>query len=75
LAGGAASASVSGTSLRAVIEAVIALHPGLSGRIIDAEGVRPEVFLAIGDEEAFGLDVALADGAEVFIMPAIAGGA
>ncbi len=74
LAGGAASVPVEGATLREAVASLERLHPALKGRIVDADGLRPEVFLAVGGEEAFGLDQAVAPEAEVHVMPAMAGG-
>ncbi|MGE5597139.1 MAG: helix-turn-helix transcriptional regulator, partial [Hyphomicrobiales bacterium] len=45
------------------------------GRVVDDAGVRPEVCLAVGSQEAFGLDQPVPENGEVHILPAIAGGA
>jgi molybdopterin converting factor small subunit len=74
LAGGATSLEVPGATLRELVAELVRIHPGLDGRIVDENGARPEVFLAINGEESFSLDQAVPAGAEVHIMPAIAGG-
>lgn len=67
--------SASGSTLREVIADVERQHPDFEGRVVQGGSVRPEVFLTVGTEEAFGLDVSVAPDAEIFIVPAIAGGA
>lgn len=74
LTGGAAKAPAAGATLRAVLEDLERQHPALKGRVLEDGALRPEVFVAIGSVEAFGLDVAVESDAEVFILPAIAGG-
>jgi molybdopterin synthase sulfur carrier subunit len=74
LAGGAATVSAAGATLREVIADLERQHEGLRGRVVDAGGVRPEVFLAIDGEESFSLDQPVAPEAQVHVMPAMAGG-
>lgn len=74
LTAGAREVPAAGSTLRAVIEDVERQHPGLKGRVLENGSLRPELFLAIGNVEAFGLDVPVEPDAEVFILPAIAGG-
>lgn len=75
LTGGAATVAAPGSTLRAVMAEVERQHPTIRGRVVEEGAVRPEVFLVVGAEEAFGLDMPIADDAEVHIVPAIAGGA
>ena len=74
LAGGATVVEAEGSSLRTIIANLEAQFPALAGRIADGAGIRPEICLAIGSEEAFGLDQAVPADGEVFVLPAIAGG-
>lgn len=71
---GTAQVPAAGGTLRAVIEDLERQHPALRGRVLEDGVLRPEVFIAVGAVEAFGLDVAVAEGAEVHILAAIAGG-
>ena len=71
---GRSSADAHGSTVREVIEDLVRQFPGLDGRIIDAEGKRPEIMLAVGSDEVFDLNQAVAPGDELFILPAIAGG-
>lgn len=74
LAGGVTAVEAEGDSLRTVIANLEMQFPALAGRIADSAGIRPEICLAVGAEEAFGLDQAVPEGGEVHILPAIAGG-
>jgi molybdopterin converting factor small subunit len=77
LTGGEESVSVPGATVRAVIEAMEAKHPGIRERLLDEKGVRRHVNLYLGDEDIRfldGLDTALKAGDEISIVPAIAGG-
>jgi molybdopterin converting factor small subunit len=82
--GGAAEVSVdpsaangSGT-LRDVLASLDVAYPGIAGRIIDADGkLRRFVNVYVGSEDvrfAQGLDTQIPAGAEVSIIPAVAGG-
>lgn len=77
LTGGEESVSVPGATVRAVIDAMEAKHPGMRERLLDEKGVRRHVNLYLGDEDIRfldGLDTALKTGDEISIVPAIAGG-
>jgi len=74
MTGGAAQVPASGATVRDVIEDLVRQHPALTGRVVDENGVRPELFIAVGSEEIFNLDQAVAEGAEVHLLAAIAGG-
>jgi molybdopterin converting factor small subunit len=71
---GATEVQASGATLRSVIEDLERQQPALKGRVLSDGVLRPEVFVAIGSVEAFGLDAPVEADAEVFILPAIAGG-
>ncbi len=77
-AGGAASASVEAGTVGEALEALYAEHGELRGRISDdGGGLRRFVNVYIGGEDIRfldGLDTAVADGDEVTILPAVAGG-
>jgi sulfur-carrier protein len=61
------------------LAALWARHPGLRDRIVDEQGVlRLHVNVFVGGESirySGGFDTPLADGAELFILPAVSGGA
>ena len=75
LAGGAERVQIEGSSLRDIVAGLEKIYPGLRGRIADEGGIRPEILLAIGANEAFDLNTAVGPTDEVHILPAIAGGA
>lgn len=68
----------SGASVRAVIDDLERLYPGLKDRICDEKGVRRFVNVFLNEEEDIrfldGLDTALKGGDSLQIVPAIAGG-
>ena len=77
-AGGNASASVAGATVGEALEALYSEHGELRGRIADDEGALRRfvnVYLK-GEDIRFldGLETAVADGDEVTILPAVAGG-
>ena len=78
LTAGAAEIAVTARTVRAALVELEGNHPGIAGRVLDAAGaVRPFIRIYVGAEdiEALGgLDTALAEGDEVAIIPAIAGG-
>jgi sulfur-carrier protein len=84
--GGAAEVSVDisadpadGGTLRDVIACLDVAYPGIAGRILDADGkLRRFVNVYVGSEDvrfAQGLDTPIPSGAEVSVIPAVAGGA
>ncbi len=77
-AGGVGSLSVDGDTVGAVLEAVYAEHPELRDRLTDeGGGLRRFVNVYVdGEDVRFdgGLERAVKDGAEVQILPAVAGG-
>jgi MoaD family protein len=76
--GGASSATVEGGTVGEALEALYAAHGGLRDRIADGDGgLRRFVNVYLkGEDIRFldGLDTAVADGDEVTILPAVAGG-
>ncbi|GAA1075114.1 ubiquitin-like small modifier protein 1 [Nocardiopsis composta] len=74
----AAEVTAEGSTLKEVLDSLEADHPGIRARILDDSGkLRRFVNVYVGDEDvrfADGLDTATADGAEVSIIPAVAGG-
>jgi molybdopterin converting factor small subunit len=74
LTGGTAELQAAGPTLREIIADVIRQQPALSDRIADANGILPEIMIAIGDTEALNVDTAVPEGADVWILPSLAGG-
>ena len=77
-AGGAASAEVTGKTVGEVLEGLYAEHGELRDRIAGADGeLRRFVNVYLGGEDIRfldGLGTPVPDGAELTILPAVAGG-
>ena len=66
-----------GADLRALIADLDSRFPGISERLVDAQGLRRFVNVYLNEEDVRflgGLDTAVADGDSVTILPAVAGG-
>ena len=78
LTGNEAETEVDGSSVGEALDALYAKYDGLRERIADADGgVRRFVNVYLGGEDVRfldGLDTPVADGDEVTILPAVAGG-
>ena len=76
--GGAAEVSADHGTLREVIAGLDASYPGIAGRIVDDGGkLRRFVNVYVGEEDvrfAQGLDTLVPSGAQVSVIPAVAGG-
>ena len=76
--GGAAEVKAEAGTLREVIAGLDAAYPGLGGRILDEGGkLRRFVNVYVGEEDvrfAAGLDTPVPAGAQVSVIPAVAGG-
>jgi molybdopterin converting factor small subunit len=76
--GGAAEVSAEQGTLREVISGLEAAFPGIGGRILDDAGkLRRFVNVYVGEEDvrfAQGLDTPVPSGAQVSVIPAVAGG-
>jgi MoaD family protein len=75
--GGEGEIVVEGTTVGEVLDAVYSAHDGLRERITAEGELRRFVNVYVGGEDIRfqeGLDTAVADGAEVQILPAVAGG-
>jgi MoaD family protein len=77
-AGGEAEATLDGSTVREVLEALYARHGELRERISDHDGsLRRFVNVYVAGEDIRfleGLATPVADGAELTILPAVAGG-
>ena len=74
---GEAVASVEGATVAEVLDALYARFGELKSRIADDDGLRRFVNVYVGGEDIRfldGLATPVADGAEVTILPAVAGG-
>jgi len=61
-----------------VIENLEGNHPGIKERLIEDGGLRRFVNVYVNDEDVRftgGLDTSIADGDQVVVLPAVAGGA
>ena len=76
--GGLAEVAAGPGTLREVIAGLDAAYPGLAGRILDETGsLRRFVNVYVGEEDvrfAQGLDTQVPAGADVSVIPAVAGG-
>ena len=65
-------------TLREVVKALDAAHPGIGGRLLDDHGkLRRFVNVYVNEEDvrfAAGLDTDVPEGAQVSVIPAVAGG-
>ena len=75
--GGSKSVDGSGTTLDELFSDLDSRHPGLRERLVEAGQLRRFVNVYLNDEDVRflgGLETALADGDDVTILPAVAGG-
>ncbi|WP_309649936.1 MoaD/ThiS family protein [Nocardioides sp.] len=75
--GGEKAVHGDGASLSALIDDLEASHPGIRERLIQDGDLRRFVNVYINDEDVRfigGLEAPLADGDEVVVLPAVAGG-
>lgn len=77
-AGGATEAELEGATVRDVLDSLYDRFEGLGERLADEDGsLRRFVNVYLGGEDIRfldGLDTPVADGAELTILPAVAGG-
>jgi molybdopterin synthase sulfur carrier subunit len=78
IAGGASTVEVEGATLREVLAALDAAHPGFGERLFDGAGdLHKFVNIFVADDDVRylqGLDTPVAPGTTVSIIPAVAGG-
>jgi molybdopterin synthase sulfur carrier subunit len=78
LSGGASTVTVAGSTLRDVLKALDATHPGFAAKLLDEQGNLHKfvnVFVADDDVRYLqGLDTPVMAGQVVSIVPAVAGG-
>ncbi len=76
--GGETKLEASGRTLDDVFADIDRRHPGFRTRVLDdAGGIRSYVNVYIGEDDARsfgGLSAAVPDGAEIMVIPAMAGG-
>jgi molybdopterin converting factor small subunit len=77
-AGGASAVSVDGTTIGEVLAKLVAEYPGMGGQVLTDDGALHKfVNVYVDDDDVRylqGLETPVADGAEVSILPAVAGG-
>jgi sulfur-carrier protein len=72
-----AKVEVEGTTVRAAVDDLVVRYPALRDQLLDSGEVRGFVNVYVDDEDIRyldGLDTEVPDGAEIAIMPAVAGG-
>jgi molybdopterin converting factor small subunit len=77
-AGGASVVTVDGATVGEVLSKLVAEHPGMAGQVLTDDGALHKfVNVYVDDDDVRylqGLDTPVKDGAEVSILPAVAGG-
>jgi MoaD family protein len=77
-AGGASTIQLSGATLGDVLDKLVAEYPGLAGQVVQDDGsLHKFVNIYVNDDDVRylqGLDTPVPDGAEISILPAVAGG-
>jgi sulfur-carrier protein len=78
LTAGKSEVSLEGSNVRDVLTRLDQAHPGFADRLLDDDGnLRRFVNVFVADDDIRfldGLDTPVADGSEVSIIPAVAGG-
>ncbi len=77
-AGGASVVTLDGATIGEVLGKLVAEYPGMSGQVLQDDGsLHRFVNIYVNDDDVRylqGLDTPVPDGAEVSILPAVAGG-
>jgi MoaD family protein len=77
-AGGASTIQLSGATLGDVLDKLVAEYPGMAGQVVQDDGsLHKFVNIYVNDDDVRylqGLDTPVPDGAEISILPAVAGG-
>jgi molybdopterin synthase sulfur carrier subunit len=75
---GESEVSVDGATLADVLDSLDSTYPGIKGRVLDEQGrLRRFVNVYVGTDDvrfSEGLETVIPDGAQVSIIPAVAGG-
>ena len=76
--GGAAEVAAEGSTLQEVLDSLDVQYPGIAARVLDDNGaLRRFVNIYVNDDDVRFLDglvTPIADGANISIIPAVAGG-
>ena len=76
-AGGERAVDVEASTVRDALDALVAAHPGLEGRVRDGDGVPTFLNVFVDGEDIRllrGLDTEVRPDATVLLLPAVAGG-
>jgi molybdopterin synthase sulfur carrier subunit len=77
-AGGQSTVAVEGSTVGEVLRTLSATYPALEGQLLDAEGALHRFLnVYVNDDDVRylgGVDAPVADGDEVTLLPAVAGG-
>ena len=77
-AGGASVVSLDGATIGEVLGKLVAEYPGMAGQVIQEDGsLHKFVNIYVNDDDVRylqGVDTPVPDGAEISILPAVAGG-
>jgi MoaD family protein len=77
-AGGASTVQLNGATLGDVLDKLVAEYPGMAGQVVQEDGTLHKfVNIYLNDDDVRylqGLDTPIPDGAEISILPAVAGG-
>ena len=77
-AGGASVVTLDGSTIGEVLAKLVAEYPGMAGQVIQADGsLHKFVNIYVNDDDVRyldGVNTPVADGAEISILPAVAGG-
>ncbi len=75
LTGGADRVEASGRTVRQVIESLEVSYPGMRGRLLEADRLKPAIGVAVdGVVTRLGLRQPVEDASEVHFLPAVSGG-
>ncbi len=75
LTGGAHTVEVDGSTVRQVVDALEAAHPGMKERLVDGGRIKPNISVAIdGEVTTLGMLQKVGEKSEVHFLPAIGGG-
>jgi molybdopterin synthase sulfur carrier subunit len=75
LTGGQQQIEIKGETVRQVVDALEALHPGFKARIVEDDRIKTEIAVAVdGEVVTSGLRAKVGPESEVHFLPALAGG-
>lgn len=75
LTGGVKQTECQGRNVRQIIDDLEAQFPGIKGRLLEDDDIRPNLAVAIdGDVARMGMLERVGTGSEIHFVPAIAGG-